>query len=276
MPLPSTAKPKSTVADVPLYYERRSSTDRWGDLAKDESFSPSFLPLFFDLLDRALRHLWLILGTPKGIVSGGAYVDKPGAHGKARGFDLDGIIWWGREWKATDWKTLEQKQFYLGLQAHFLMYFGNVLGYLYNAAHHDHFHLDDLVPIGFRSNSLAIVTFVQESLIAVHNRPLILVDGDWGPVTARHFFNVLKVPVKMVPTEEEWTNYLMLTRSVALAPLGQEEKSELGSQAITPADARDQMGALSRIVQLERQVDALLTHLPAVKDRLHAAEHGTT
>lgn len=219
-PAPANARPRANVGGVALYYERRASTDRWGDLAKDEAFAPSFVSPFYETLSGSFAELWPILGTPTGIISGGAYVEKPGAHGLGRGFDLDGIIWPGRKWNATEWKSDEAKRFYLGLQAHFLRSFGNVLGYLYNAAHADHFHLDDLVPPGFRSNSRAIVTFVQEALRVVHGIP-VLVDGDWGPATARALCNVLRVEQKAFPNGNEWRHFLERTRTLALASGGE-------------------------------------------------------
>ena len=50
------------------------------------------------------------------------------------------------------------------------MHFGQVLNYDFNAAHRDHFHIDDVAP-GFRPSSKTAVFFVQNALSFVlgHN-----------------------------------------------------------------------------------------------------------
>jgi hypothetical protein len=46
MPRPIDAVPMPKIAGVPLYYERRTTTDRWGDMAPNEQFAPLARPHF--------------------------------------------------------------------------------------------------------------------------------------------------------------------------------------------------------------------------------------
>ena len=51
--------------------------------------------------------------------------------------------------------------FYLGVEGVLRRHFGVVLGYFYNKAHQDHFHLDVSMPMGFSRNRRTTTLFVQ-------------------------------------------------------------------------------------------------------------------
>lgn len=222
MPMPAGAVQIKRLGGVPLYYERRSTADRWGDLGVNEQFSPYVLPQFGTRLDRAFHDLWPFVTQPNGIVSAGAYVDKPGEHGDAEAFDLDGLVWsdpgkyW--LWVATSYETPVERRYYCGLMCHFMLYFGNVLGWEYNAAHHDHIHLDNAVSPGFRASSHAIVTTIQATLKYCWGIE-VLVDGDWGPKTKTAFFTALGQPTQpaIFPSDLAYRAFLSTSRGKGLS-----------------------------------------------------------
>lgn len=216
MPMPTGAEKIAELARVGLYYERRESTDRWGDLMPNEAFAPYATPRFKDKLYFAFDSLWPFIGQPSGIVSAGAYVDKPGAHGRAEAFDLDGLVWVGPgknwQWRASDYNTDLERRYYYGLMSHFMLFFGNVLGWEYNAAHKDHIHLDNEVAVGFRPNSHAIVTSLQGMLKYVWEKDLVI-DGDYGPKTAE------ALAAKTYLTDSQYKSFLVETRQRAFTPM---------------------------------------------------------
>jgi hypothetical protein len=221
MPRPIDAVPMPTIAGVPLYYERRTTTDRWGDMAPNEQFAPLARPHFYATLERSFKDLWRYTTEPSAVISAGAFVEKPGEHGDAEAFDLDGLIWSapGKNWmwNATDYETPLHKRYYCGLMCHFMLTFGNVLGWEYNVAHHDHIHLDNAMPPGFRSNSHAIVTSIQATLAYVWGLP-VKVDGDWGPKTVVAWKTIAAMANGIYPTFLEYQTFLMKSREAGLRP----------------------------------------------------------
>ena len=127
-------------------------------------------------------------GRPEVITSAGFHVRKPGQHGKGRAMDVDAIFWPDRT-LVTDF-YLTDTRFYLAVESVFRRHFGIVLNYLYNAAHHDHLHVDLGVPVGFSTGSTSRVLFLQASLTHIHDTP-VLIDGLWGTQTSGAISGVL-------------------------------------------------------------------------------------
>jgi hypothetical protein len=127
--------------------------------------------------------LFVITGTPDVILSAGAFVNKPGLHGKGRAFDLDGIIWPDKTFVTLSAGFGNQdRAFYYGIEAFLRKHFGIVLDYNFNADHRDHFHMDDSEGVGFKAGSRSRVKFLQGALTHVHGIPVV-VDGDFGQLT---------------------------------------------------------------------------------------------
>lgn len=209
MPRPSNLHRYDKIDTTPLYYERLSTDDAWGDLVPSEHTGFYMTPAFMGRLIQAT------LGLPpmKGIISAGAYVEKPGAHGTGEAFDLDGIVWKdGSMWKATEFATVTQQRDYCVIQCHFMQYFGVVLGRHYNAAHKDHLHLDTSRPVAFRHNSYATVTALQAALHYVYDRP-VEIDGVWGPKTAEAFRSEIDYGGKY-PSDSKYLAFLERTSKV--------------------------------------------------------------
>jgi hypothetical protein len=126
----------------------------------------------------------------------GAYVNKPGAHGLGRAFDLSQLwvtsggspvrTFWGRHdlWQNLTGNALTtQLRWYWGTAASLHYHFRNVLTYPYNIDHRNHIHIDDLVSgaglAHFDTTSVAQVKHVQACCTYVWGYPT-AIDGVWG------------------------------------------------------------------------------------------------
>lgn len=144
----------NSVGGVPTHYARQPVAP-YGTIGVARAFHCT--RAFFSKLDACFQELWRVSphGRALAVVSAGAYVDKPGAHGQGRAFDIDAIFWPGKTLVTRNFPT--DQNYYLGVEAVLRKHFGVVLDYNYNAAHRDHFHIDDSVSVGFsraRSHTL--------------------------------------------------------------------------------------------------------------------------
>ena len=190
MPRPSTYF--RTLAGVPVHYARYADP-RYGYGTRGKPYRFYCDDNFRTTLNQCFDELWTVcpLGEAEVITSAGCYVDKPGSHRLGRGFDLDAIFW-----SDTAFVTLHYPQdraFYLGVEAILRKHFGTVLNFEYDAAHQDHFHIDDLSPIGFFPHHRSRVLFLQTALTYLFDTP-VAIDGQIGPQTngaARHVLDDL-------------------------------------------------------------------------------------
>lgn len=170
------------IADCRVNYDRRSQAD-YGTRGGPATFRCG--PGFKRKLDACFEEVWSLTGKAEVITSAGAFTQKGGMHGLARAFDLDGIFWSHFEFVTLkDGYQGRDRSLYFGIECILRRHFGTVLSYLYNKAHHDHFHVDDGSPVSFNSNSDSRVKFVQGALNVFWGAGL-QVDGRYGPQTAR-------------------------------------------------------------------------------------------
>ena len=141
---------------------------------------------------------WL---NPGKLYSYGAYVNKPGAHGSGRAFDLSRLyltvngastpvcsarydIW--RTYTGSTLTTYRKR--YWGTAAGIFRHFQYVLTYLYDTDHWNHIHIDNLVSGSgnsvFSTSSTTQVQFVQASLVYVWGYTAVSIDGAYGPQTS--------------------------------------------------------------------------------------------
>ena len=150
----------NALAGVPTHYARKPVAP-YGTRGKPRYLR--CLPGFRQTLDAAFADLWRIcpLGKADTIVTAGAYVDKPGRgeHSKGKAFDLDALFWPSYSFVTKEFAR--DPAFYLGVEGVLRRHFGVVLGYFYNKAHQDHFHLDVSMPMGFSRNRRTTTLFVQ-------------------------------------------------------------------------------------------------------------------
>jgi hypothetical protein len=169
------------IAGVPVHYDRFPDPRySYGTRGKPMRFHAT--KDFHDTLNRAFEELWEVcpLGKAEVITTAGAYVAKPGSHGLGRGFDIDGIFWKDKTFITLHYP--QDRRFYAAVEAVLRKHFGNVLNYEYDAAHQDHFHVDDLTAPSFRTTSRARVLFLQMAVTNFFDRP-VAIDGRIGSET---------------------------------------------------------------------------------------------
>lgn len=177
--MPRPASSFASVAGVPLHYDRLPG--QYGTHGHPRQFPMT--PEFHARLEACFEELWRTcpLGTADVIATAGAWVHKPGAHGEGRGFDIDAIFWPEKAFVTLHYPN--DRPFYLAVESVLRKHFGTVLNYLYNAAHQDHFHIDDLAPVGFIRTHRSRMLYLQSTLTHVFERP-VDIDGVWGPQSA--------------------------------------------------------------------------------------------
>lgn len=167
-----------SLAGVQVNYDRLHPEDYGTEGIPYDFHTP---PAFQALLEQCFDDLWRVcpLGRASLIISAGTYSDRTGQHGTGRAMDVDGIFWPEKKFITKFFPS--DKPFYLGVEAVFRRHFDYVLTYLYNADHHDHFHLDHAGALGLgRSRSKTL--FVQAMCRYVFDLT-VDVDGQWGDET---------------------------------------------------------------------------------------------
>lgn len=205
-----------TLAGVPVHYDRLA-TGAYGTrgVPRREYAEADFAAK----LELCFHELWQVggLGRAEVITTGGAYTAKPGRHGVGRAFDLDGIFWPDRVFVTLHAGAHGQdRALYFGIECLLRRHFGQVLDFQYDAAHRDHFHIDDAHPVGFRAGSSATVLFAQGLLAHVFEAPL-AADGAWGPVTAAALESAARA-LQVEPDFSQTSNWLtFLARAAQLS-----------------------------------------------------------
>lgn len=169
------------LAGVPVHYDRYSNP-QYGYGTRGKPGTWPCTTHFEEKLHAAFQELWDVcpLGEAEVITTAGAWVNKPGMHGKGRGFDVDGIFWADRTFVTKNYP--EDRPFYLAVEAVLRKHFGTVLNYEYNVDHQDHLHIDDGSETGFVPGHRSRVLFLQMAISHVFERP-IGIDGVTGPET---------------------------------------------------------------------------------------------
>jgi hypothetical protein len=170
----------NSIAGVPVHYARSPVAD-YGTKGKQYTFYCN--DKFFEKLESFVMEFSARFGKPEVITSAGAYVAKSGWHGKGMAFDFDGFFW-----KDTKFVTLDgyktDPTFYMAVEALLRKHFGMVLGWLYNAAHRDHWHVDSGTPVSFNEYAKSNVRFIQGVITHIHEKPCVI-DGIWGFNTSK-------------------------------------------------------------------------------------------
>lgn len=162
------------IAGVPVHYDRFPPPCNYGTRGAPHKFFAA--DEFIKKLNDCFEELWRVCpcGRAQVITSAGAYVDKPGWHGKGMAFDLGGIFWKTKDFLGLNYS--EDTKFYLGVNSILLKHFGTVLNYNYDRSHRDHFHIqDDGYRPGFRDVT-SILVFLQPVLNTLFDED-VRVDG---------------------------------------------------------------------------------------------------
>ena len=206
----------TSLAGVPVRYDRENP-GQYG--THGVPFRFHCVPGFTAKLEAFFEELWRVcpLGRAEVITSAGAYTNKAGRHGMGRAFDIDAIFWAERTFVTLhDGFEGRDRAFYFGVECVLRKHFGQVLDYLYNAAHRDHFHVDDAEEVGFREGSESTVGFLQATLRHVHGLR-VGINGTWGPGTREATRRALRSMgiSGMIYDRDTWLAFL--TRSAARA-----------------------------------------------------------
>lgn len=152
------------------------------------------------------------LGKPEVITTAGAFVNKPGSHGRGTAFDFDGAFWPDYTLMTTSFPT--DFELYLGIESFLRRHFGIVLNYKYNRAHEDHWHIDNSVSVNFSTRSRSKVLYLQMTLSYIYNLEVV-VDGLWGPQTrAAHKKIAAKLKIAPGTGKASWLKYLKVTGKI--------------------------------------------------------------
>ena len=207
----ATERAYRTIGGVPLWYLRGSGVVRNVTVYSQRSFEQKLDAFSFELQRVTPR----AYGRVVYIATAGAYVNRPGAHGLGRAFDLDAVRWRYRTsapyWSHHRSASLADRRRYLAVDALLRRRFKYVLDGWFNAAHSNHIHVDDLggalvLNKRFRSDTV----FVQAVCNNFIGTRLVL-DGLWGPATERAFAVTrrrLRVAGPMVSQAWRWRTWL--------------------------------------------------------------------
>jgi hypothetical protein len=202
----------NNIGGVPIHYAR-APVAQYGTRGKGPR-NVRLDQIFLAELTKCLEELWELCpwGRPNVLVSGGCYVVKAGAHGFGRGIDID-AIWWENASSIPTYSLItfnapHDALCYIAVWAILNKHFGNVLGYWYNSAHEDHFHVDDMRAPGYRPASRAQLVFLQAALTYVYGFSTNGIDGIVGDATRAALKNV---------DISNWSEFLVTTAKLAFS-----------------------------------------------------------
>ena len=173
------------------------------------------------------------LGKPEVITSAGTFVNKPGAHGRGTAIDIDAIFW--KDFTLVTRSYPTNTELYLGVESFLRRHFGIVLNYVYNAAHEDHWHVDNSVSVSFNKRSRSKVLYLQLTLKHLYGINVVI-DGLFGPQTAGAYADATaRLGLTDSLNKANWLRYLDYTGRVAFGFFARQT---------TPADLLDNIYAL--------------------------------
>jgi hypothetical protein len=117
----------------------------------------------------------------------GTVACRAGMHPLGRAIDLTRIQLVGNysvdmNWSWRAQRDISHQRRYLAAVANCRRFFGTVLTCWYNAAHHDHIHVDNGTPVGPLRSVRSDTTLIQASCNLLDGASL-AIDGRWGPLT---------------------------------------------------------------------------------------------
>jgi len=159
------------------------------------------------------------LSTVEWIGHAGAYVCKPGCHGRGRAIDLNRVQWNGAAANmfAGDHASSERKvrRRYLAVDAACRKHFRYTLDGWYNAQHENHIHVDTHATPILDKGSVSDTGFVQ-AVCNNFNGAGLAVDGRWGSSTQAAFRDLNDTwgyggcdPFSSRGAYADWLNFVM-------------------------------------------------------------------
>ncbi|MEM6771297.1 MAG: extensin family protein [Bacteroidota bacterium] len=205
-------KKVNSVSGIPLHYAR-TTAHPYGTRGVRTTFRMT--KDFYATLKACFDETFAAcpLGKPEVMTSAGAFVDKPGSHGRGEAFDIDGLFWSDYSMMTLNFPT--NVELYLGIESFLRRHFGIVLNYEYNRAHEDHWHIDTSVSTSYSKRSRSKTLYLQLTLKHIYGQNVVI-DGIYGPQTRGAYNRIMEQlgqPEGM--RKAEWLNYLKLTGHVA-------------------------------------------------------------
>lgn len=173
----------SSIDGTPLRYVRTSPPITPYTVCSESHFRQKLIWFVQDLKAATPSYY----GPMTQMATAGACVNKTGAHGAGRAFDLDIVSWYYRSCSPYNGQhassNLAIRRRYVGVDAFCRRQFKYVLDGWYNLSHTDHIHVDNyggsrVLDKGYRSD----VVFVQAALNNLMGANL-SIDGVYGPNT---------------------------------------------------------------------------------------------
>ena len=171
------------IANINLHYARESQHP-YGTIGRprsfdiEDDFNDKIIACFEEVFEACP------LGKPKVITCAGIYNYRhknPRSHHRSgEAFDFDAAFW--DDFTLITKRYHSYKELYLGIECFMRIHFGIVLNYYYNEDHEDHWHIDNSVPVDFRTSYKSSNYHLQMVLSEIFEYDLII-DGIWGPQT---------------------------------------------------------------------------------------------
>jgi hypothetical protein len=211
-----------TLAGIPVHYDRPPLAPYGSDGVTYDFHAVKACELSAGALVKEIRDKApASFGALELVLSAGAWVDKPGEHGRGNAFDLDGIKWKNQTLMAKERPT--KTVLYIAVQALCHKHFGTVLDFNYNVDHQDHLHIDLGQDVGFRKTK-STTLFIQASVNVIYQENVGL-DGEYGPMTDAALKRVLtKVAIGDIGVEANWLAFLDRVSADAFGIAGQQHE----------------------------------------------------
>ena len=241
---------------VPVHYDRKPPNFGLGTRGTPGTWHCT--TSFEKKLDNCFVELWekCPLGKADVICTAGAWVNKSGMHGMGRAFDLDAIFWGDRMVLALNYPN--DRIAYLGIESILRKHFGTVLNYAYNAAHRDHWHIDDGTSVGFQTGSESRVKYLQMALNDVFETEKRLeVDGAYGKNTRTAAREVL-IELQLASSDEIASDSKLDQTLKRVWSQFLDATAKRGLAVLKPAAAPEQVSASKSLEDLYRVIKEVL------------------
>jgi hypothetical protein len=180
------------ILGVPLFYERVSNPG-----PRSFPVASSFRPTLEAIVQQVQERAPAGFGSLQRISSAGMFVDKSGAHGAGRGCDWDRLVFANVQISPIkqDHRSPShaERMRYWAFGAICRSNCAFVLHGLYDDAHADHYHTDNLTGVAFNRQSEATVKLLQAILNEIHDHtPKLETDGDYGSLSSKAFTRAME------------------------------------------------------------------------------------
>ena len=214
----STPKTFSAIDGTPIKYGSPGSYSQ-RDVKTEKSFYNSLVDWVAMLRYFSGAYGGSATNDLRWIGHAGAYVCKPGCHGRGKAIDLNRIQWNGVavDMYAGDHSAPNRvvRRRYIAVDACCRRFFKYTLDGWYNAQHQNHIHIDNHTAPVMSKTSTSDTGFVQ-AVCNNFNGASVPIDGQWGPATQSAWQDLNNAwgyggcdPFTSEVAYTEWCNFVM-------------------------------------------------------------------